>query len=940
MKKIKFLLLGILMIFFQQNLLAQQDIDLNSPIPNDPDVYYGKLDNGITYYVKHNPEPKNRASLMLVVNAGSVLENDDQQGLAHFCEHMAFNGTKHFPKHRLIQFLESIGMKFGADLNAYTSFDETVYTIEVPLDTFANLDTGLMILYDWAHNVSYETEEIEKERGVIHEEWRLGRGAQDRLMRKTFPVMLYGSKYAKRIPIGKPEIFDKCPPDKLRNFYKDWYRPDLEAVIVVGDFDAKKVTNDVKKLFSQIPKRTKERPRIYPPIPGHKDIKVKVATDKETPYSMIEILYKLPMDKTVTLKDYKEDLAKSLFNEMINQRLQEKTVKPDCPYSMAFSFYSHLLGKRDAYMSYVIAKNEKISDALKVALEENERVKRYGFTKTELDRAKKSILKQVEKQYKERNKTKDNYFVAQYHQNFGITKEPFPSIEYAYNITQKMLPDIKLEDVNKFANQWIIDSNMVVIVTAPEKEGVKVPKEEEILKLIDEVKKEKLEPYKDKAVNKPLISEKITPGKIVKKAKDKKVGTQTFILSNGIKVIIKPTDFKDDEIRMTAFSNGGYSLYPLEDNVSARVADEVILESGVGDFDKVQLTKYMSDKNAHVTPYIGLNFEGMDGSSSVDDFETMLQLTYLYFTHPRYDKEAYQAYMAKTKDYLKNKSNDPQSVWGDSIASALQSRCKYTQPLNLELLNKVDYKKVHKIYRERFEDPASFTFIFTGNVDIKKVKPLIEKYLGGLPADKKDEHFKNVGAVLPVGKVEKVIAKKGTENKSMDYMVYTGKLDEYNLENDILLKAVSEILTNRLLDSIREEKALTYSISANSSIRLFPEKQYGIYIFYSCAPDTVDYITKEIEKIVNSIKDVKNISDADFKKTIEKLLKENEIKMRDNKFWLRKLETYEKLNSSPDVILKYDDIVKSLTKEKIAEAAKKYLNNNSYVLISLQPEKK
>ena len=935
--KIKISLFGMFIMFTQ--VLSSQDFKMSDPLPNDPDVITGKLENGLTYYVRHNSEPKNRANLMLVVNAGSVLEDDDQQGLAHFCEHMAFNGTKNFPKHKLIGFLESIGMKFGADLNAYTAFDETVYKIEVPLDKFANLDTGLLILFDWAHNVLFEDEEIEKERGVIHEEWRLGRGAQDRLVRKTLPVMLYGSKYAERLPIGKPEVFDKCPPDNLRRFYKDWYRPDLQAVIVVGDFDANIVAKKVRDLFSQIPKRdlSKERKRIYPPIPGHKDIKVKVATDKETPYSLIQVLYKLPLEKTITHKDFKEDLAKSLFNEMINQRLQEKTVKPNCPYNMAYSIYSYFLGTRSAYMSFAIAKNDKISDALKTILEENERVKRFGFTKSEVERAKKSILKQIEKRYKERNKTNSNFFVNEYHKNFGITKEPFPSIEYTYEISKKLLPKISLEDINKFANQWIIDSNMVVIITAPEKKDVKVPSEDEILKIVEKVKKEKLEPYKDETINKPLISEEIKPGKVIKKKKNKETGIIEYTLSNGIKIILKPTVFKDDEIIMEAFSEGGYSLYPLEDNISARVASEVIVESGLGEFNKVQLTKYLSDKTVSVTPHINLNFEGLKGSSSVADFETMLKLVYLYFTSPRYDKEAFNAYIEKTKSLLKNKSNDPQSVWRDSIMFVLGNRSKYIQPLNFELLKQIDYKKTHKIFRERFEDPASFTFVFVGNLNIKKIKPLIEKYLGGLPADKKDEKFKNVGAEIPTNKIIKSIVRKGTDNKSLDYMVYTGDLS-YSLENKILLKAVSAILTTRLLDSIREEKALTYSIHAHPIIKLFPKNQYAINIFFSSSPDTVDYIVNEVKNIANSLKDPKNISDLDLQKTIEKIKKEFETNLRKNPYWLNELVKYEQMGKQPDFNSKYKEIVASLSKEKIANAAKKFLNNDRYIIISLLPE--
>ncbi len=936
MKLIKFFSFVILAMLIQP-VWAQDNFKMTDPLPVDPNVITGKLDNGITYYVRHNSEPKNRAELTLVVNAGSVLENEDQRGLAHMCEHMAFNGTKNFPKHALIEYLESIGMKFGADVNAYTSFDETVYMIEVPLDTTAYLDKGIQVLYDWACNVSYEGEEIDNERGIIHEEWRLGRGAQDRLTRATFPTILYNSKYAERLPIGDTAIFDHCSYDKLRNFYADWYRPDLEAVIVVGDFDAQKVANQVKEMFAKIPKKTEGRPRVYPEIPDHQETLVKIATDKETPYSMVQIFYKHDMKTMKTYADYKASITEQLFSGMLNQRLNEITMKPDAPFAYGMVIYTHFLGKKDAYISFAMAKNDKIKEAVKTLLEENERIKQNGFTNTEFEREKKAYMKQMEKTYNERNKLNSNQFVSEYHQNFSVTEEPIPGIELEYNLTQKFLPEITLDEVNKLINEWITDKNLVIIVEAPEKEDIKLPSEDEIKNLVTTVKNSKLEAYQDKALNKPLIADNITPGKVEKKSKDKILETTIWTLSNGIKVVIKPTDFKDDEIKMKAYSWGGYSLYPLKDNFSARYCTDVINESGLGDYTNVDLQKYLADKTANVNTYISETTEGLSGTSSVNDFETMLQLTYLYFTHPRYDKEAYDAYIARMKSMIENQSADPQSVWSDSISAAMNGSSPYKRTLSIDNLEKIDFKRLNSIYRERFEDPTSFTFFFDGNIDEKTAKPLIEKYLGGLPAENKTEKYKDLGIRFPKTIIDKPVI-KGTDDKSLVYMIFTGNFTD-NLENRIFIQAVADILTDKLLNEIREKEAITYSISANPMYNDFPVQEYGIGIFYSASPNNVSKVKDKILEFIKQFQ-TEGITDDDLNKTIEKAKRKHEDEMRKNNYWLNQLVWLEQMQAKPEFITDFDKVIQKMNKTTIQEAFQKYYHTDSYVNVWLKPEDK
>ncbi len=908
-------------------------VDLNKKLPTDPNVIIGKLPNGLTYYIKHNEKPKNRVFLRLVVNAGSVCEDDDQQGLAHFTEHMAFNGTKNFPKHKLIKFLESIGMKFGADLNAYTSFDETVYMLEIPADNPAYLDTALLILHDWSHYLSLEDKEIDDERGVILEEWRLGRGPQDRLMRKTFPVIVANSKYAKRLPIGKPEIIKTFKHDVLRRFYHDWYRPDLEAVIVVGDVDPKVVESKIKKLFTPIPAPKNERPRIYPEIPAHKDIKAVVATDSEATRTLVAMYWKHPMQQIKTYGDYRQSLIRQLVSTMLFARFKDKMLKPGNPYAVAFATYNPLLDKTDAFIVYSIAKKNRSKEAIKSLLEDIESAKRYGFAKSELDRAKKQILAQAEKYYKERNKTESSYFISQMHDNFSVRHDPILSIAQEYKIINQLINTITEKDVDQAIKQLATDENLVITVTGPT--GQKYPTAQEIIELAKQVRQEKIKPYKDVKVVSTLINKQLTPGKVVKQTQDKITGTTTLQLQNGIRVIIKPTNFKNDEILLKAYSLGGYSLYSGKDILNARVAAGLVDNSGIGDLKASELDKFLMDKNVSLSPFISLYYEGFSGQSTVKDFETMLQMIYLYFTAPRFDKDSYQSYIEQQIAMIQNKAKDPTNVWIDTLQFLLHNRSIYSKPLSVEDLKKVNFKRAYKIFKQRFEDPGSFTFILVGNVNVDSVRPLIEKYLGSLPAKAKKEAYRDVNATAPTGKVIRKIIYKGNDKKSLAYFVFTGKYND-NLKNEILLDGISEILTKRLLDTVREAQALTYSIMAFAQTIKIPQTKYIIPVFYSSRPDTVSFIANEILKLAHGVGN--NISDDEYKSTIQKLLRSYEVNIRKNDYWLDQLFEMYLTNGKPDFVTDYQKTVKSLTKQDLIQAAKQYFNPDSYLFIALKSE--
>ena len=929
------LLIGIVLSF---SGLSQSVLNLNDKLPEDPKVSKGVLDNGMTYYVRSNSTPKNRADMYLVVRAGSVDEDDDQQGLAHFAEHMSFNGTKNFPKHELTKYLESLGIEFGPEINAYTSFDETVYMIKVPLDEEEYVEKGLQVLYDWACLVSDLDEEIDKERGVIREEWRGDKGADERMRQKWLPVFLQGSKYAERIPIGKIDIIENCPPEALKRFRTDWYRPDLQAVLVVGDFDRDEMVKKVKDKFSSIPKPVNPREKKYYDIPGHKETLVSIATDKEATYTEVEIFYKHPPHIDRTYGDYRQSIVHELFNSIINDRLSELAQSENAPFILANSGYGGLIGPSKAYYAAAYCHENKVLEGIKAVMQEVERVKRHGFTESELERVKKARLAFIEKTYNERDKQQSKAYIEEYTRNFLLTEEPFPGIENELQYHQEWIPRITLEEVNKLAAKWIIPENRVIIINAPEKEGFILPSKEQILNALDEVEKSDIEAYEDKVSDTPLIDKDLVAGEVKKERNLEEVGAVEWTLSNGAKVIYKITDFKDDEILFSSFSYGGSSLYGQEDDISADLAATVVAMSGISGFDKVTLDKMMAGKVFSVSPYITEFTEGFGGKSSIKDFETLLQIVHLYFTDIRVDQVAYASFMQRINGMLMNKSSSPEATFSDSLQAIAVNYHPRRRPMSVEILKEADFNAIERIAKERFTNAADFTFFFVGNIDVDSFKPMIEKYIGSIPSSRKTEMWKNLGIKEPEGVLEKVVY-KGQEDKSYNYTFFHGDL-EFNQENRIVIDAVGRILSTRLLDVIREENSSVYFIKADPTISKIPESKYYIIISYGTDAEKVDQVQKmsfdEIKRLMET-----GPTEAELATVKEKLLREREVGVRENSFWLNVItEGFQNEKGDFSRFNKFNDVVNGLTIDKLKSAANKWFNFDNYFSVTLKPEKK
>jgi zinc protease len=929
-----FTLLNILLAAALQSFA--QPFDLKAPIPFDSTVSKGVLPNGLTYYVKSNSTPKNRAELMMVVSAGSVEEDDDQQGLAHFCEHMSFNGTKNFPKDALVKYFESIGMEFGPEINAYTSFDETVYMLKVPLDKEEYIQKGLQVLYDWACQVTDADDEINKERGVIHEEWRSGRGAGERMMNQWLPVFLHDSKYAERLPIGKMEIVDHCKPEVLRRFRHDWYRPDLEAVIVVGDFDQKKMVDRIKTKFAAIPKKSNERKEPIYPIPPHKETLIKIVTDKEATSSSASFYVKHPMKIDLTIEGYREMIIHSLYNQMIDERLSELTQEANPPFVSAQSGYGGLIGPSDVYSSTMTAHPGKISEGLRALLIENERVRKFGFTQSELDRTKKAMLKSMETAYNERDKRESIDLADEYSRNFLMRKEPVPGIEREYDYYKDFMPGIQLEEVNALAKKWITDDNRVVIITAPHKPGITVPKEDEIRSLLGEVEKTDITPYKDVMSDEPLMKTIPVPGKIVSEKKIPEVDAIELTLSNGSKVVLKHTDFKDDEILFNAYSLGGSSLYPQLDDVSASFASTIMDNSGIADFNLIALQKKLAGKEVSVSPFINMLTQGFDGTSNVSDLETLLQLVNLYFTNPRFDKTAFESYLSKMRSQLDNKEASPERAFSDTLRVVSANYNPRMRPLSKEMLSEASFSRIETIAKERFSNPGEFIYFFVGNIDTVKIKPLIEKYIASLPSTGMIEKWKDLGIRKPKGIVERTVV-KGTEPKSIQYILFHGPIN-YSSKNLIELDAIAKILTTRLLESIREDKSSVYYIGAEPGFSRWPVPEYTLTIYYGTSPEKLKELKESVFSTINDL--MKNGPKPDeVDKAREKIRRERETQLRENSFWEATLKTFY-LNRNGDfkAFTEFGPVVDQLSPSALKEAANRLFDFKNYISVALKPE--
>lgn len=904
-----------------------------------PQVKIGKLANGLTYYIRKNEQPKNRAELRLVVKAGSILENDKQVGLAHFTEHMAFNGTKNFKKQELVDFLEKSGVSFGADLNAYTSFDETVYQLQLPTDSPTVFKKGFQVLEDWAHNVSFENSEIDKERGVVIEEWRLGKGAAERLRNKYFPVILKGSRYATRVPIGTKENLDTFKYETIKQFYKDWYRPDLEAVIVVGDVDVNQVEQMIKQHFSAIPKRVDPKPRVKYGIPLQKETNSIVLTDPEQPYNLVEIFYKEPeIPEAKTDIEYRAGIVRELFNAVMNTRLQEISQKPNAPFLFANSGYGKYMGigDKDALTLVAVAKDGKgVTKATEGLLEENARVLQNGFTQGELERAKSAALSGMENAYNERNKTKSSGMAEELIRNF-LTHEPIPGIEKEYAMFQQYLPGIKLSEVNELVGKWIKSADRAIVVMAPESEKNNLPTDAQMLAIVNK-QQGNLTAYEDKAVKGDLLIKKPVAGKITEEKKVKEIGVTELTLSNGARVILKPTDFKNNQILISAISKGGASLYSDSDYLSASNATSIALYGGVGNYDIMSLQKQLAAKQVAVSPMINQYSEGLSGSSTPKDIVTAMQLIYGYFTEPRKDSVMFELLKQQLTASLANKGKDPGSVFSDSVSYIMSSYNPRRKPLTTERLNEIKLDKAFSIYQDRFSNAGDFIFTFVGNFNVDSLKPLIETYIASLPGTGVKENWKDVGIRFPAGSINKEI-KKGREPKSTVRLFFTG-MTEYNELEDEQLDQVAKILDIRLREVLREDQGGVYGVGVNATINREPINSYNITISFGCAPENVD---KLINLALVEIKKLK--TDGATQTNINKVIAEDtrglETSTKDNSYWLYNLQTKYYYNEDPKTILDDPAMVKKLTVARTKELANKYFNLENMDRFVLNPEGK
>jgi len=931
---LKFTLIALASFLLLPQTFSQGGLD--QVIPVDEKVKIGKLSNGLTYYIRKNSKPEGRVELRLAVNAGSVLEDDDQQGLAHFVEHMAFNGTKNFAKNELVKYLQSVGVKFGPEINAYTSFDETVYMLTLPTDSIHILEKGFQIMEDWAHNLSFEDAEIDKERGVIVEEWRLGRGPFQRMQDKYLPLVFKGSRYAERLPIGKKEIIEGASYDKVKRFYKDWYRPDLMAFVVVGDIDPDAMEKMIRDHFNNLQALSSPRSRERYTVPDQPGTTAMVTSDKEAPYTLVQVICKTDPLIQVYQRDYRTALITQLITSMLNQRLEElkEQANPPLLYS-AVQFGSIGTREKSALQLAGLVSESGLDIGINTLITENERAAQFGFTAGELDRQKKQFYSSYESAYKERDKTESEQLAAEYIRNY-LTDEPIPGIEYEFNFVKNHIDSISLDEVNQLAQKMMKKDNRVVIVMAPQKEGVALPDDQQVLAAVETVAQTQLEPYQDKMTGSQLMPEKPKQGRIMLSKKNEALGVVEMTLSNGAKVILKNTEFKNDEILFRASSPGGYSIYDLPDYQSALYASDVIDASGVADYSPNDLNKLLAGKNLSLAPYISAYFEGINGSSAPKDIESLMQLVYLTFTSPRKDSALFSSFITKQKGVVKNLLSDPENYFSDQFVRIKTQNNPRADVIPTEKdIDQINLGRVYEIYKERFADASDFTFIFVGSFKTDSIKPLIETYLASLPSIRRTETWKDMGIRAPLKKTDKSIY-MGSDPKSLVAM-YFEIPEPWDPMQDHIFESLAQLLNIRYIEKLREEMSGVYGMGIRINLVKIPFNHLAISLNIPCSPENTEKLTQAALEEISLIQ--KNgATDEYVNKVKEAQRRDWEKNLKENGFWMQALMDVYRLND-PGMITQHNDRVNAITSANLQEAAKK-IDLKKYVRVVLYPEKK
>lgn len=945
MKKMLMMLFLLLAVaatgFAQTGKKSASKTDLTAKVPVDKKVRIGHLDNGFTYYIRANKKPENRVQFRLVTNAGSVLEDDDQQGLAHFCEHMAFNGTQHYKGNDMISTLQQNGIEFGRGINAWTSFDETVYYVELPSDNKDMLEMGFKILDGWAGKLLFDSEEIEKERGVILEEWRGGLGANERLRKATFPIILKDSKYADRLPIGLEEVIRTFKRETIVRFYTDWYRPDLQAIVIVGDINVDEMEAKVKEYFAGYAKRVNPRPRPTMDVPGNKEPLIAIATDKEATGTSLSLMWKHKKAPQGTVGDYRQALIRQLCNGMINSRFADMAEKPTAPFLYAGGSYGSFLGREcDAFDLSAMPKENRSEEAVEMLLTEMKRLDQHGFLQTELDRQKEDLLSNYLKMAKEENKTQNNNFAQEYTNNF-LEGEVIPGIRQEYKYAKEFMDDITVEECNAMVAGWVTDENFVYYMTAPDKKDVKVPTEKAILKILKKVKKAKTTPWVDNYKDEPLYAKELPAAKANVSKTNEALGYTEYTLPNGIRFVVKKTDYKADEIRMMSYGLGGTSLYNDNEFLTATMADGLVDAAGIAGFSATQLQKKLQGKNLAISPYVDELNQGFNGSCSPKDLETLLQLLNLYYEAPRKDKDAFDKNMETYRTQFKFVGENPQVVF----MVRFNEECYNKNPRqilipSMEQLNAITLDRTYEIFRERFADASNQTFFFVGNISDEDIA-LISKYLNNLPVNgrQKNEMWQNRAPHLAAG-VNRVEVLKGTDNQGM--MVIQGETEGFEAtpQNRLIANALSEALAINAIEIIREEMGGTYSPSVAADYDILPVSKFTWMFSINCDPEK----SAEIEKAaLDILRDyiAKGPNAETLAKVKEQMIRNRQTSMQENGFWMGQIYGSYYYNESRDEAVKnYENNVNSITIEQIRDMAAKYIDLNHYTIGFLKPETK
>ncbi|MBL7735701.1 MAG: insulinase family protein [Chitinophagaceae bacterium] len=932
----RFLFLLVATAFFAGGAYAQ--VDLSGKLPLDPKLKTGRLENGLTYYIRENKKPEQKVELRLVVNAGSINEDDDQQGLAHMAEHMAFNGTKRFKKNEIISFLQDIGVGFGNDLNAYTGFDETVYILPIPTDKPGNIEKGFQVLEDWASQVTYLDEDIDDERAVILEESRLGKGANDRMFRKIFPGLFEGSKYARRLPIGVDSIIKSFPYEAIRRFYRNWYRPDLMAVIVVGDITTAAAEEMIKKHFSHLKNPDHPRLRLYAEAPPYSSTRAITATDKEATRYIVSVNYPaFESAPSTTLGDYRHDLIELIFTSLFNQRLQERAQQENPPFVGAGAdFSSYARGYKSFNLSAGTGAGS-VANGLEGLMEEWERVKRYGFTPQELERAKKNIFSSYEKAFNDREKNESANFVNEYIEHF-LSHSPSPGIEHEFDYVKKLLPGIELEEVNKFISRFRGEQNRFLYVMGPEpKAGQQLPSDEEWVAMLESVEKKDIAPYEETIVETELIRDMPKPGKVSSRKSDALLGTTTLKLANGVTVVLKPTDFKDDQVVMGAVRAGGKNNYGLSDKYNAEYATALVSAMGVGAFSPTDLRKALAGKSVSVTPSLSSTADRLNGSSTVKDLETLFQLTYLYLTQPRKDEALFKTYIQKNKLQYANISANPQAVFVDTLYKTLYNGNPLS-PIAVpysEYFDKISLDRAYNIYKERFGNANGMSFVFVGSFKEKDIISLIEKYIASLPSSPAKSAYAD-NKLRPVSGKKTLTIHKGSEQKSLIVAFYTGEAP-YSEDLELKISALEEVLNIRIIEELREKIQGIYGGGVSAKLEKVPYANYRFSLQLPCGPEKVDTLLKAALKEFEQM--ALHGPEQRYLDKVKQQWKEQYKTMRkENGAWLTELITSVFPGSDPKRFLEYEKYVDKLTVKDVQEAARIVLNGKNQLTAILMPE--